>query len=427
MEAALPVYTNGPFGVGLSGGKDMLAKTEDKMVLPAAYAHDADEAVKRAFAAYAISRLHIPVGWDDISKAVLVKGVYFVIGCDIVDRGIINVIRSDIVPVVAAVTEAEVTRLFRIGVTYDNIATIIASGKLTWWTTNHHVGTTSGKIAGHSGKAVSVLGWLNCEGIKDAIWRVGHYADTKKVLKVLNLGVGHHPTRDHVPGWIGTDEFDVHEDMVMRASATPSGTAKVITYHEIRKQARNLPYGLIITIETQFATIEETIAKIRQNPCAYHSGADYLIGAPKLVAVGYSDVDMLALSCYIYAIRAGSSFARSGILVDKATCEAEPLYSWLCSIKLALLAGATNELVMRIAREKGYAVGGVAVSDNIIAAEVVQETADRMTQEEEAKKAADEQALVVVPAKASSKRTPPLRIGPPSKKATGGGGGEGAP
>jgi hypothetical protein len=100
--------------------------------------------------------------------------------------------------------------------------TLVAATKVTWFLTNHHVGQNCGKVVGAMGLRP------DDRDLRKVLWIGGKWTSTKSVLKGLKIGNISDTVNDMS---VGTIDISASDDMNLRRSAAPAGTAACTTYH----------------------------------------------------------------------------------------------------------------------------------------------------------------------------------------------------
>lgn len=182
--------------------------------------------------------------------------------------------------------------------------TLVAATKVNYFKMAHHTG--QGVFTGYAAKAAKVLDVaVTTEADISAVWRLGHWFDTRRVLSccgvkgiravaaAANNNKGANGDDENNEDEEGADDddaiaplFEVSPEVAKRISTNPAGTAPLFDCLAAIEAIKVVP--VINMIESaalsDYAIWKAAAEEVLKNPAHYHTGAKYLTGrAPKTV------------------------------------------------------------------------------------------------------------------------------------------------
>jgi hypothetical protein len=362
MAFVIPDHLNGALDLGIAAGVDTISDQTAFLHFPAGIL--ATEAAVR----HAVCRLVIPPGWSDLVKSLYVRSAVYVISNGLVGAHSNATVNS----LVAAVSDdAAITAILDTEVDGTRVATLVWATKVTYWMVNHHVGQDANKIAGYVGKVINAWELSGEAGIRDALWRVGHWVDTRYAM--VELGIA-----NIQGGYARRNLVRMSDDMALRVRSNPAGTAKLFTYYEIYKLAVRSVFSLFITVATPRVDIEESVALVEANPVRYHMGSLFLSGEAKLDAAGFTEAELADLAAFIHVVQPNGSLAKAGVIISKADLASLESYVNMTNLKIAMAKGVNMKVALNLAAKRGVGTGGLAVTSGLITAQDLQDAKDEV-------------------------------------------------
>jgi len=357
MAFAIPDHLNGALDLGIAAGVDTISDQS-------AYLHfSAGILETEAAVRHAVSRLVIPVGWSDFVKSLYVRSAIYVVSNGLVTASSNATENST---AVAVNGDDAITAILNTDVDGVRVATLVWATKVTYWMVNHHVGQDASKIAGYVGKVINAWELSGETGIRDALWRVGHWVDTKYAM--VELGID-----DIQGGYAKRDLVRMSDDMALRVKSNPAGTAKLFTYYEIYKLVVKSVFSLFITMETSQDDIEASVASVQDDPVRYHMGSIFLSGEERLNANGFTESELADLAAFIHVVQPTGTLAKAGVIIPKADLTSLESFVNMTNLKISMAKGVNMKVALNLAAKRGMGTGGLAVTSGLITAEALQE------------------------------------------------------
>ena len=271
-------------------------------------------------------------------------------------------------------TTVQIAKLITNGMAVSRIVTILVATKINYWLTNHHVGQKSGELVSYVGKLVKSYNLeMDIKELRVAIWTLGKMISTLAVLSKLGVkGVRDHETFD--PS-LKDFKINASEDIAMRISAAPAGTAHITTYLAIVRHASRSIYCCLVPPISSLKDVIALEELILQNPCRFHIGSVFLTGEPMLKQDLFSESTKENLSAYIHAVAPSSSLAKAGVIKPLSEVTGNTVYKSITSVMLTIekqAAGVVQQTCLSIANH-GEGAGGLAIQVGAIKASDMEE------------------------------------------------------
>lgn len=272
--------------------------------------------------------------------------------------------------------------------------TLMLATKLNWWTTNHHTG--QGELSPYIVKVTSSIcpNWIDQE-LRKWMHAIGHWCSTHRMLLMLGIATPaeFHPLVDD--GII--DSPTISQDVVLRTSAMPAGTARhSISSAIIKRHAGNKIFmfstkvqdmvNLHAEVEAVFNAGKANVALVLADDDAaldldprvpYHIGAGFLTDHAQ-ERIEFNSPELTGhLGSVVFHLYRGSTLARSPHVGKAVGNRLDPMYSssdcfsqdWddRCSALGNAMIVASSDVINRVC---GAADAGRANEDAWVALQV---------------------------------------------------------
>ena len=209
------------------------------------------------------------------------------------------------------------------------VLTVILATKFNWYTTNHHVGQnhatkyickvvqTTYRGAGNGPDSIH-------ESIKDAVWKIGHWASTHLCLGVMEMRTG---VRVAVhPAGSPPGKVVLSPDYRIRCDGAPAGLAKVaLVYATIMLHRGNHMWLVapdlraIITCYDAYAKHLEEVKHCRDKKlvdprCKDHEGGNYLTGGKTKTLIASTVAPLGVVGSFLFWKQPNSTLTASPLI-----------------------------------------------------------------------------------------------------------------
>lgn len=321
---ALPEeFANGPTGVGLSVASDMI--TDKSYSLPITSADRGR---------YAFKNIKVPNIAGTTEK---MKMMYRLCALLCAEYGYYdkssNVHTVDTYVEADLATNEEITACLKL-VKIEHAVLILFSGKVTFYSTNHHIGTPN--YCGYSLKVAMMIFPEGHELFKDMHYQIAHWPSTVKFYKKAGLpDIKCDEEWRHLP----TPSIDV----MQRLLSNPAGTATVFDVLEIIKKAMNSVFIKLVSTPIDLLSVIQNAEAIKKHPLWYHPGALFLTGHPQIPCEKPLEETMLAASAFLHAALPGSSMSRNMSLPKESEVKAHSLYINILKLRAGMVTQVLSE------------------------------------------------------------------------------------
>lgn len=210
----------------------------------------------------------------------------------------------------------------------QKIITLVVAAKVTWFTTNHHLGVPlAARQGGYQGFLFKVANTLNFQSFsyntaasRGDLYKLIHPWSTISVMRQLD------PTRaDQIkevfPLGVGHLTIIKSQDVVLRIGSFPAGTAK---YADIYAGLKSLVVHPLFVLCPGVASINAFLdahTAVKNNPYNYGQAANYIGANPVRSVEDFSPFDTLFSAVHVFV----SSVLSSGTLVKAAVFSSNPV------------------------------------------------------------------------------------------------------
>lgn len=180
-------------------------------------------------------------------------------------------------------TTAEFTEAQRIGLI------LAVASKVNWWKIGHHTG--QGALVGYLVKAAKILDvQITTKEDIAAVWRLGHWFDTRRVLHAL--GVPEIAATDRqgnivpfAPIEPANVVFEVGPEVSRRIASNPAGTAKLADCVAAIDAVKVIPaVNLIESVNLgDLPKWRSSLHDVANHPARFHVGSKYLTGREQVI------------------------------------------------------------------------------------------------------------------------------------------------
>lgn len=280
-------------------------------------------------------------------------------------------------------------------------ATLLASLKITWFMTNHHVGQREGELAGFIGKVANIQGLRSANTpidnteVRMVLWCMGKMTTTRGLLQALGVKGIKYADQSNTSDASGNDyaldgkiTIAASPDIALRVAGSPAGTASLMTYLALSTTAVSSVYSVCIPVFTSIGwdtvgkkingAAVEAAARVRADPAAHHMGAHFLTGNARIIEDPFSDDEKASLSAYIHATASNSSLAKAAVILPKAEVTSSIVFTTISHVRARMATsmgdGMSAMLVSRMGG--GTLAGGAGVQFGKLTATQVTEVQD---------------------------------------------------
>lgn len=356
----LPEFPNGPVSVGIAAATDTVYALDQKIHYAAGPAND-DAAVN-----FALARVRWDRRWNGTTNYLVVAAATWCI-----KNAVVDVANSSVRNSTAGVTigDTEIAALPMDAVPIDKVVTLLMATKITYVMLNHHVGQQRDRVDGYAGKVLKSWGWDEFPGIKDAVWMIGHWLDTKIALNELGY--------PDISGAAAPRlNLTLEPDARLRITGGVAGAGKFLVYRALLERAKMSAYALLFNVEVDLGAVDKMYAAIRANPLKYHVGSQFLTGERQLESDIFTEHDKLALSAYIRVAAPESTLAHSPNVVAEADVAGLEEFTNMRQLKILLTKTESLAVVIEALRARGIERNVLAVKSGFITAEALAEAAE---------------------------------------------------
>jgi hypothetical protein len=384
MAFVLPEFPNGSIDVGIAGARDICTDAAKRLHFRGDV-DPADESVK-----YVVSRMVVGKTWSKPVRAFCIQAATWIIRNKFVDV-VAGVVLNCGDAAVVTFTDDEVKDALTAAIDPSRVISLILATKVTFVMLNHHVGTVSNEISGYVGKMVKAYGLEDESGIREALWMVGHWADTRQSLYEIGY-----------PNVVDAEDrkkqmnINITDDMRMRIGGGVAGAAKFLVYYAVYLKLARSAYGLLVGLDLRKSAAEKMYAEIKADPLAYHMGSVYLVGKQQIPSDIYTEEDKVKLASFVWAVMENSTLAKSPTLMAKADIQSSKYFTDMMALKSKLATKIDLKVIMQIVSSKEGAVNSVAEEAGLYTAADITEAKAALKKSKKAaaekkEKAADEE------------------------------------
>lgn len=347
----LPDIFNGTVAVGIAASSDTVTADKDKLFHPAG-ADNGDGSVQAA-----LSKMTFDRDMDPVARELMAKAAAWVIKNRMQDRNGGTHSNADVLKN-AENTADDINALLRGSLEIGKVVTLLFASKLNYLMLNHHVGTSriDNHVEGYGGKVLNAFGLAGVSGIRTALWRCGHWLDTRRAFTELGFTSVKHPD-----GYTKRDLLTISDDMSLRLAGGVAGAAKFLVHKAVLDKAKITNYSVLLPIEMDLDEAEELHNKIKANPLAYHMGAKFLINEERTDCDIFSENDKITLAAFCHAVMEGSTLSKAATLMDKAEVTASEVYTNCQALKIAMIKSVNTDVVLTLLKSKGVGSDNLAV------------------------------------------------------------------
>jgi len=286
---------------------------------------------------------------------------------------------------------------------FQEVATLLAAMKVTWWLTNHHVGqrlendgTEMPSYIGKVWKTTSISGSMKVSDARDVLHALGKYCSTIWLLAELGVpnltptGGRHH--KDHP---LKPFTIKASVDVGLRIGAFPAGTARLTTYYAILQVAERSVFSVLLPPVDVYDQMKEEVERIKINPARYHEGSKFMTGLDQIKIPELEVEDAENIAGFIYATAPSGTLARAKVLPGKDAVSGNLVYQSITAVKAQIIGVATDaaalEMIAMLRGGLGSNKGGFARQINRITDEqvtVAEEKANAKVEKEKEKEKA---------------------------------------
>lgn len=163
---------------------------------------------------------------------------------------------------------------------------LLFATKVNFWAMNHHTGRSFSEASGYTARVMDKLKIPSTnEANVRTVWMMGHWGDTRKILAHMNCsGVNAGPGR--LPGWPA-----IMNDISLRTSSNPAGTAYWVNCYTIMSIFRATPYHIVVprNIWVEHARLGKDLKQAEKEWARFHIGARFLTSEPRLMLKSMSE------------------------------------------------------------------------------------------------------------------------------------------
>ena len=122
-----------------------------------------------------------------------------------------------------------------------NALSLAITTKACWWNTNHHLGGERNKLGGYLQKVFAnkyTATGANLAQVTDAIYKLGHFYDTRRVLVVADVDNIVAPPAYLEPSvrhFEPSVRVKLSNDCILRFKSMPTGTQRLVIAYEAAK------------------------------------------------------------------------------------------------------------------------------------------------------------------------------------------------
>lgn len=253
--------------------------------------------------------------------------------------------------------------------TQDALA-LVSVCKVNYWKTNHHTG--QGVVTSYLLKLFKLWG---IEGIdektKQLVWKCAHWFDTRVVLFGLGIKL---PPPDSAVAWGSL--VTAGEDVLLRISSNPAGTAKWADGYALIKLALATAEGAIILgpLVTLTKKDDETATALKSGFPQYHVGSEYLSNMPRVILGEWPEPALHAAFTVVVTKFKGHSllachafvgWAPDPVISGRLGAMAKA-YSKMDSAQVAASGGALSAITTAVANSGADAVAIVDIARSFL-------------------------------------------------------------
>lgn len=326
--SSLPKF-DGELQGGLSGGTDFSLPVSERVPLLNEPAGNVDIERKSVLAAAityaeksALGSTYLRELYTSVAAAIQYFGLY---GYQNEKSGDVEVATTKIDGDWRPITADDLTKIIDVDSIKDVLTeknlntalTIIFSGKLNYWLTNHHVGSRSDPSQ-FIRKVIATLGLTDSSSISieeatNLIHTGSHWASTREVLRrtgIRNILGITCPVADY-----SKREDLLSSDFKLRMSSAPAGTAMVHICHKAFELIIQHQLGPVCPAIPRMAGVSNLYHQIMEEPAFYHEGAHYLTGEAKRgIAI---DSCIGVVGSFLVNLRPSHSLSKSPKIVNR--------------------------------------------------------------------------------------------------------------
>jgi len=257
----------------------------------------------------------------------------------------------------------------------QHIANLIAAGKVNWYKMNHHVGTDQQGVSGYVAKVAKSTSWYShgdSAQLCSAVWHLCKLASTPSYLTALGIKGINGAHRDNA---VKKFTFKLSDDVIKRIQSNPAGTSKLYSALAAVDAMKVSPYSIFVPNLTDHSDCVKEAADIKDNPIAYHPGAQYLTGVQQLAVTGFTEDSRMHIAAFVHATQGSSTLAQSPGLIGKADVSSHVTYTQITRAKVAIGKAGSSVVMSELLKAAGIRdePGGMAKELGLLSEEAIAE------------------------------------------------------
>jgi len=373
MAFILPDLINGAINTGIAASNDVFNDSNQML----AFSNDVSD-TKEAVT-WAAQRIQFTAGWTDMVKGMMIRACNFIIRKSLMSDDV----RVDKTASIGVInTDENLKKYYDAAPPLERVVTLLYATKVNFVMLNHHVGTDPNQVVGYAGKVLRAWQMDREEGIREALWIIGHWMSTKQAL--FDMG---YPDLTEVNSKIV--DLNISEDMKMRINGGIAGGAKFFVYRAIYEKLAASYYGIVCSIELPKTTMDNMFESMRSTPLKYHIGSVYLTGVKQVNSDIWTSEDKITLAAFVHAIIPNDTLAHSPTILKQGEVASSEVYARFSTLKIAMIKSASAEVALELIKSKSIGGSCLWVRNGRITEQEIEDAKKRVDDAEKKKKEAE--------------------------------------